>query len=110
MSVVRFTAAVYIAAALGAIAAALLLLSLIQNEGEYDSPATIDVILLPIVLTAYIGLAVFAKTLSSTHARKRWITGCAVASLAFGILGGGLGGLAFFGPSTVILMWLAIRG
>ena len=106
----RFTVAVYIAAALGAIAAALLLLLLIQNEGEYDSPATVWVIVLSVALTVYIGLAVFAKTFSSTHARRRWATGFALASLAFGILGGGLGGLAFFGPSTVILMWLAIRG
>jgi hypothetical protein len=65
---------------------------------------------LSLALGFYSTLAAAASRLSRASHRRRWLIVCAVASGLVAVLGGGIGSLIVFGPSTGILGYLAIRG
>jgi hypothetical protein len=65
---------------------------------------------LSLALVFYSALAAAASRLSRASHRRRWLTVCAVASGLVAVLGGGIGSLIVFGPSTAVLAYLAIKG
>jgi hypothetical protein len=103
------TSALYVAAGLGFTISLLLLISVLQNPDGFDySPALFPY--LSVALIFYAGLGIGASRLSRFRTRRRWLVACTVVSGAIAIGGGGIGSLIVFGPSTAILLWLAIRG
>jgi hypothetical protein len=103
------TSALHLAAGLGITISVLLLITALQNPDGFDyGPAWF--VFLSLALTFYAALGIGALRLSRTVARRRWLVACTVASGMIAIGGGGIGSLIVFGPSTAILLWLAIRG
>ena len=106
---VNTLAALYVAAGLGIAVSLLLLVTALQNPDGFDyGPAWF--VYLSIALILYAALGIGASRISRTPAKRRWLVACAVVSAMIAIGGGGIGSLIVFGPSTAILLWLAIRG
>ena len=103
---IRF--ALYAAAASGALASALFLLSAAWNLPEAEALAR--ALYWSVALAFYGGLAIFAGRLCEAKARRAWMAACAFVSLSVAVLGGGPGGLAFVLLPTAMLTWLAWRG
>jgi hypothetical protein len=103
------TSALYVAAGLGFTISLLLLITALQNPGGFDYGPDWFVYL-SVALTFYAALGIGASRLSRFRTRRRWLVACTAVSAVIAVLGGGISSLIVFGPSTAILLWLAIRG
>jgi hypothetical protein len=106
---VNTLAGLYVAAAIGVAVSLLLLVTALVNPNGFDyRPAWF--VYLSIALAFNGALAIVSSRISRSPSRRRWFVACAAASAVIAIGGGGIGSLILFGPSTAILVWLAITG
>jgi hypothetical protein len=96
------------AAALGALASAVLLVLRGVLDAESDHGPLVAY--LTTALAFYLGVGLCARWLAQGESRRWKFGGCAFVSFVMIAESGGPGGFLVFGPSTVILTWLAIRG
>ncbi len=99
--------ALYVAAGIGFVVFAALFLSHLLN---LDESSVTFVTYSALITVFYAALLVFAKRLLASSQRRLWFALSVVISLVIIFMSGGPSGFVVFGPSTLILAWLSVRG